>query len=444
LNVNEIVAANSLTSDNLQVNQRLLLPVPGRMPGYYLVFDEPGEFPVELKFDARISERGGWRGLNFDVAPSSLRPVTLAGLPADTEFRNTTTSTPTRDGSNFTAHLPSTGRLALEWKEARPETEGRLFYSIESLAEVSVGPGLLRQTHLFDLKIMQGEMSRVNLALTGAGEVVRVAGPDILSWNVNGEGDERRLAIQLNQAKKTSFALAVYTQTPLEAFPLAIQPIRLAPTDAIRFGGFLRVINDGAVRLEATTASGLSQVSPSQFPQTQALQTIADGSGAQVFAFRFSDAAYDLVVQADNILPELSVSGLYVYHVGETEAVIEAELELEIREAPLREFSLQVPDGYVVARITSPNLGDHFLTRDETGGPSRLRLVFATPVAGRELINLRLEDNRTLTVANWQLPRVEPENVKSVRGYLGVERARVRMDDMAAVVDARMRESARS
>jgi len=420
LSAAELAELNGLPNETVQANRSIFIPRPGWMPGYYLVFNQPGEFPVELRFDARVSERDGWRSLNFEIAPSSLRPVSLAGLPADTEFRFTSTSKPVRVGDAFTANLPAAGRLVMEWKEARPEAEGRLFYSVESLAEITISPGLLRQTHLIDVKVMQGEMNRVTLELAGEGEIVRLAGPDILSWNVEGTGTDRKLVIQLNQAKKTPFALAVYTQTPLGAFPLAMQPIRLRPDDATRFGGYLRVVNDGAVRLEVTTATGLSQVSPAQFPQTQALRALAEQAGLQVFAYRFSDGAYELAVQADNILPELSVSELLVYHVGETEAVIEAELELEIREAPLREFTLLIPAGYVVAQLSNAHLGDYFVTRDDAGGPSRLRLVFSTPVTGRELIQLRLEENRVLPLANWELPRLQPEQAKSVRGYLGI------------------------
>ncbi|HAV61480.1 MAG TPA: hypothetical protein DCY13_03845, partial [Verrucomicrobiales bacterium] len=412
--------ANPGQSDELQANQRLLLPVPGFAGGYYLVFDRAGEFPVELKFDARVSERDGWRRLNFEVVPSALRPVTLTGLPADTEFREASTSRLEPRDRGFAAHLPALGGLALAWREARPETEGRLFYSVESLAEVSVSPGLLRQTHLFDVRVMQGEMNRFELALNGVGEVVRVAGGDILSWAVEGTGDERRLVVQLNQAKKSDFAIAVYTQTPLGEFPLAVEPIRMRPADAIRFGGFLRVVNDGAVRLEVTTASGLSQVSPGQFPQTRALRSLGENAGLQVFAYRFSDGNYALAVRADNILPELGVSQLLVYHVGESETSIEGEIELEIREAPLREFTLSIPAGYAVTRLNSARLADYFVTRDEAGGPSRLRIVFSGPVIGRELIDLRLEDNRSLAATDWSLPRIEPEQVKSVRGYLGI------------------------
>ncbi len=415
-----LTSANSLSSEALQPGQRLLIPRPGFAAGYYLVFDRPGEFPIELKFDARITEQDGWRSLDFEVAPSSMRPVSVSGLPANIEFRSTTLSKPKQTSAAFEFNLPAAGRLAVSWKETRPEAEGRLFYSLESLAEISVSPGLLRQTHLFDVKVTQGEITRLILNVEGNGEITRVTGPDILSWKVTGSDIRRQLAVELNQAKKSDFAIAVYTQTPLGPFPLAVTPLRLRPENAIRFGGYLRLVNDGAGRLDVTKAAGLSQISAAQFPQTQAVRTLTDQSGMQIFAYRFSDGNYELAVQADNILPELSVSELLVYRAAEAETSIEAEIELDIREAPLREFTLLIPADYILSQLNNAHLSDYFVTKENAGGPSRLRIVFSGPVSGHEIIQVRLENNRTLQPGNWPLPRLQPEGVKSVRGYVGI------------------------
>jgi hypothetical protein len=63
-------------------------------------------------------------------------------------------------------------------------SEGKLFYSAEMLAQVAVAPGLMRQSALVEGKVMQGELMRVVIVLTGAGEVTRVQGEQVLAWNV--------------------------------------------------------------------------------------------------------------------------------------------------------------------------------------------------------------------------------------------------------------------
>jgi hypothetical protein len=312
--------------------------------------------------------------------------------------------------------------VKLAWKEARPEAEGKLFYSAEMLAQVAIAPGLMRQTALLDYKVMQGELKQVALLLQGEGEVTRVQGAAVLAWNLEPApgGTGRRLVVQFNQAQKDQFALQLQVQTPLGAFPQAATVLRLQPENATRFAGYVRIVNEGAVRLEVLQASGVSQISPDQFPETDATRAALPGAGSQRFAFRFSGPDYQLRLQADNILPELSVSHLLAYHLGETELDIDDELELEIREAPLRELLLRIPKGYAIARLNASGLNDYFVSEPADQPLAELRLVYGQPVSGRQVVQLRLERNQPLAEATWALPPLEVLKAKSVRGHIGV------------------------
>ena len=103
--------------------------------------------------------------------------------------------------------------------------------------------------------------------------------------------------------------------------------MRLQPEGATRFAGYFRIVNEGAVRLEVAQASGLSQISPEQFPESDATKAALRATGNQRFAYRFSSADYALRMQADQIQPELTVSEVLAYHHGQNELAIEAELE---------------------------------------------------------------------------------------------------------------------
>jgi hypothetical protein len=388
---------------------------------YLLAFRKPGTYPVELKFNARVAVQDGWNTINFEAVSSALRPVTLKGLSADTQFQFPGAAKPERQGEQFLSFLPSAGKLALQWKEAKTEEVGRLFFSAQGAVQIAVGPGLLREAHLLEFKVMQGELNQLVFDLSGEGEVSRIVGENILGWKVETMPDaKRRLVVQLNQARKDRYRLAVQTQTPLKAFPLSVQPLRLTPAQAIRFGGHLLVVNDGAVRLEVTGARGLSQISPELFPQSKELAELAAAQRSQAFAYRFSGIDFALTIQADNILPELSVSEMLLYHLGETETFIEAELELDIREAPLREFTVRVPADFTVSRLSVAQLSDYSTTPDTEAGWSKLKMLFATPLTGRQVAQLRLEKNQNAAAGAWTLPVLAPQNVKSVRGYVGV------------------------
>jgi hypothetical protein len=392
---------------------------------YVAVFDHRGQFPLKIKFNAAVRRNDPWKAVDFRVAPSVLQPIVLQGLGADTQFEFAGAARPERKGSDFTSFLPSDGTVKLSWKEARAETEGKLFYAAEMLSQISVSPGLMRQVALLDFKVMQGELSGVTLRLRGAGKVEEVKGAQVLAWNVEPVPDstDRRLVLQFNQPQKDQFAVQVQMQTPLGAFPQAADVVQLRPEGATRFAGYFRIVNEGAVRLEVLQASGLSQISPDQFPESDATRVALRVTGSQRFAYRFSGADFALRIQADQILPELSVSQVLAYHLGENELAIDSEIELEIREAPLRELLLRVPKGYAIARLTGSGLTDYFPldTDDQPDSLLRpVRLVYGQPVSGRQLVQLRLERNQPLGEATWALPRVETTKAKSVRGHVAV------------------------
>lgn len=391
--------------------------------GHYLaVFEHAGEFPIHLEFNATVQHTGGWNRVSFLVAPGSVSPLRLHGLNEGTQVDLAQAARPQWRGDHFESHLPASGQVELSWRAARNTAEGRLFYAAEALHQIAVSPGLLRQTAIFNLKVMQGELSSVHLRLQGEGEVTRVYGEQVLAWNIESvEGTtERRLVIRFNQPQRDQATVQVELQRSLGAFPLAIDVARCVPEGATRFAGYVRVVNEGAVRLEVLQSAGLSQISPEQFVETDALRALLPAQTTQIFAYRFAGAAHDLRIQADNILPELAVSEVLLYHLRETELSIDGEFELDVRDAPLRELVLRIPKGYGLARIQASGLNDYFLTEPPESSTAQLRLVYGQPISGRQVVQLRLERNQPLAESRWVLPRLEVEKAKSVRGHVGV------------------------
>jgi hypothetical protein len=172
---------------------------------FVLVFDRAGDFPVELKFDAAVSQTsdtsGSWKTVQFQVAASPLQPIELKGLPADTQFEVANGARPERVDASFKSFLPADGNLKLSWKTTTPESGGKLFFAVEMTSQINFSPGLMRQVALLAAKVMQGELTKLVLVLKGTGEVTRVQGEQVLAWNVEQTTipGERRLIVQFNQ-----------------------------------------------------------------------------------------------------------------------------------------------------------------------------------------------------------------------------------------------------
>ena len=113
------------------------------------------------------------------------------------------------------------------------------------------------------------------------------------------------------------------------------------------------------------------------------------------------------------------MSELLAYRVGENDLALDADLELDIREAPLRELLIYVPRGFAVVRLNPAGL-DYALTEPPGASNAELRLAYSQPISGRQVVQLRLEHNQGLAGTHWVLPRLEVAQAKSVRGYVGV------------------------
>ncbi|MFO1066217.1 MAG: hypothetical protein U0892_20355 [Pirellulales bacterium] len=339
----------------------------------------------------------------------------LNGLEADLEFeRGQQAVVPMLVDKTWQGFLPASGNVHMLWQSSRNNTaESKPFFTTSAVVETSVGPGLLRQEHRIDYQMLQGQIRTLNIAMIGPGELISVEGEHIVTWKVVGEGDKRQLEIALNQPLTGKYQVRIRTQTALGEFPAKVEVLSLQPQGAIRSSGHLRISNAGSVSFEPTGLRGLTQLSIDQFPG-EAIQA------RQVMVYRFPSAEYAATIAADRVQPEVNVSQLVLYQLTETDRVILADVELDIREAPVREWSMRVPDDYSIVTVTGAAVADYQASAESNAGQRNLKVLFGQDVQGRQLISLRLEKNQAAQSGSWQLPRLEFPDAESVRGDVGV------------------------
>jgi hypothetical protein len=387
---------------------------------YEIVFERKGVFPIELGFAAAVREDGDWRRLEFQMPAGTVVPVVIGGLADSVEFDPAAAVVLASVAGGWQGFLPADGRAALAWKRTREKSEGTLFFTSTEQTEVRVGAGLLRQASQIAFRVLQGKLNAVRLKLDGPGEIVGVDGTNVLGWKVvAADGGAHELEVRLSRPFESEGTLVVRSQSALGGFPVRAEPLRLTPQGGVRHAGFVRVANDGAVRLEVADAQGMMQLAPAQFPGAA-----VEAGARQVFVYRFPSADRRYEILANQILPEVGVSELTTYTLGDTDRVIEADLELDVREAPLREWSLAIPADYSVVAVQGADVADYVAESAVQEGARRLKVLFTKPVDGRRLLHVRLEKNEAAAAGEWRLPALVFPEARSVRGYIGVISAR--------------------
>ena len=380
---------------------------------YDLVAEREGEFPIELAFEVPVTRKDDWRTLAFSLPAGVVVPVTIDGLAGGVAFDKSLPVVPEFADKLWRGFLPASGLTSMGWHTADKVADGALFFSSTETTDVRVGSGLLRQMTVVDLRVLQGKLADLILTLDGPGEVLSVAGEPVLGWAVRETNGKRRLEVKLSRPLEGAARVVIEAQVALGGFPVKAESLRMAPIGALRHSGWLRVANDGAVRIEVADAKGLIQLAPGQFPGG------VDEKLRQVFVYRFPSAEYGYAVNSNQVLPEVGLTEVTIYELAETDRRIATDLELDIREAPLREWELEIPADHAVAAVTGAEVADYAVAGDIKDGKRKLKILFKQPVINRQLVSVRLEKNQAAKAGPWALQPLGFPGVKSRRGYIG-------------------------
>lgn len=380
---------------------------------YNLVADTSGDFPIELEFVVPITRQGDWNQVSFTLPAGVVVPLELRNLPQGVSFDRDLAVVPRKNDNHFYGFLPASGEATFAFRKSVAAEDGSLFFTSQATTDIRIGSGLMRQFTSLDLRVLQGKIPELSLVLNGPGEILSVTGESVLAWSVSGEKDERKIEIKLSRPIETAEQIVIEAQAALGGFPVKMHALRIAPAGALRHSGFLRVANQGAVRIELADANGLIQLAPDQFPGG------ADETLQQVFVYRFPSADFSYQLQADQILPEVGITETTVYEIAETDRRIRSAIELDIREAPLREWEMQIPADHAVAAVTGAEVADYAVASEATNGRRTLKIIFKQPVINRQLIEIRLEKNEAAKAGPWTLQPLDFPGAKSRRGYIG-------------------------
>lgn len=379
-----------------------------------LIATRAGDFPIRLGFAVPVTTSGDWRQVDFTMLSGIVVPVRLNGFDKEAEFSSQHPLVPRLRRGQLIGYLPPTGKAAMAWQKVEEVKDGSLFFSSTESTDVRVGSGLMRQRSTVDLRVLQGKLTKLVFDLAGKGEILSVHGDStVVGWKVTDNGGKRQLEVSLSRPVEKSKQIIIEAQVGMEGKPLKAQAIRLSPVGALRHSGFLRVANQGSVRVEVMDTSGLIQLAPDQFPGG------LDKSLRQAVVYRFPSAEFDYTVNAAQVLPEISVNEVTIYELGESDRRIYADLELDIREAPIREWELSIPADYAVSSVSGAQVVDYAVGSEVEKGMRTLTVLFKGPIMNRQLVRVLMARNEAPKAGLWKIQPLGFAEVKSRRGYIG-------------------------
>lgn len=388
-----------------------------RKDGYWLRFDKPGTYAVNVAFTSKVDRRGDTSHTYLDVANDPVRSLHVQ-LPGD-GYRVTADdlTIEAQTAGSTVLPLPAEGGVSLLWQPVQTQNGDRAFYTVEGLRDIWIHNGMVEQVQKLQYRVSQGAVKEVTLSLQGNGDVLSVKAPGLLSWNVDKGGASKEitpLTIRFNQPQTGEFTLEVETREALGGYPAVFAPMTVKPLDALRYAGYARVAFGDSSKISVLESEGMTQIASQFYPTTEQSATPTPGSS---LVFRHGSPDFVLQLRAEQVVPQLNVSQLLFYTASLSGKQIELELDIEVRDAPVQRLEVEIPEGYLVANAQGASVSDFTVLEQE----QRLLVLFLNKeLLGRELVRIQLEKNEEFQAGSWAIEPVQLVNAELRRGFLGV------------------------
>ncbi|MFH1730891.1 MAG: hypothetical protein ABIF82_04465 [Planctomycetota bacterium] len=370
---------------------------------YSVWLARPGEQKIKLTFASRPKKvmEDVWRECSFALPLSDMRTLEVTSDRPDLDINFPKAMRVTRevkDGVLRTAAIVGVGsRFIVRWKPKVQELTGKLVAAAELNSIAIVSAGALRLDAIVIYRISQGEAKEFKVAFPKAVSITQVRGLYIQDWNVVEGNGKKTLTVKLTQRQKQAYALRIEGELPLGELPTDFALPVIEPVGTIRASGHVAVGTDSAVHLKINETGGLTQIDANAFPAAVMDKGAPRSLPARsVFTYGYAATPYQLTITASDMKPSLDVFQRLVAAVRDDDLVLKSTIELDVRDAPIRELKLKVPKGFAVAEVTG---NDIIPNGHEAAGPPDaqiLNIPFKSPVmsttgSGRTLVTVQLE-----------------------------------------------------
>ncbi|HUW35086.1 MAG TPA: hypothetical protein VM223_26035, partial [Planctomycetota bacterium] len=404
---------------------------------YFIVHERSGGYRVEASFAARpaLLDDGSWRESQFSIPASLIRQLEVTCDRSDLEIQFPGALRLTRemkDGTLTITAILGPGRpFAVRWKPQISELDAKLVLTCESNVIATAGVGALRVDTLFAFTISQGKLNDLAFAVPKSLSVTQVRGQHIRDWRLDPEGDAgQKLTVILNKPYTDQYGLQVLAETPLPQLPTdvdlpVISPVTTAALPGgVRTAGHLAVGTNSAIHLLVKKTSSLSQIDASAFARI-----LLDGEhprplpAAKAFCYTYASLPYQLAISLSDITPSYDASESLVLNVLEADLTVDAGIDMDIRDAPIRSVIVEIPAGYAVADVSGSDVKkDDFTARPIEGNAAlqEVEVHFTKPVQGRTLVRMRMELGKSPLGVEQPFGDFAIRGAKNERGYIAI------------------------
>ena len=382
---------------------------------YYLKCPAKGKYRITLNFVSKVHKNALMRKCSFYLLPALLRKVNLnmSSQDIEPEIENCS-SLQKYNKLGYTGTLQASGDFVMKWKKLVDNKTAALAVNAEVFSAGSVLTGAVKLNTRILYKIFQGKLKQLRLRIPKGINVLAVKGKDIRDWSVAPKNPQI-IIVDLNNEKQDNYTLDIQAEKILADTPCTFTLNPIVPENVMRLDGALRFGSGRGVKLLVEKTPGLVQIDNNSFSPNM----IPAHSFALLNpqSYNFSSGDYQLQAKAENISPSCNASLNCLTNCGDRALRVRLECTLEIKDAPLRELTVQYEPSLSFSRVYGRFINPQDYDLIEEKGTKKVKISFRKPVFGKVAFSLYFE--RELKKQDtFNVPSFKILGAKSVRGYL--------------------------
>lgn len=392
---------------------------------YSLKFNRAGKRSILFRFASRPIKEGDWRRTRFEIPAAGIRQLSVLCDRGDLELRfpgALDVKRETTPGGMLlaTAFLGVAGQFEVGWKPEVRKLDAELVVTCDANTVATASVGALRLDTILTYRVIQGRLEALTLGLPNV-NVTQVRGDNIQDWRIDRtDPGKPRLVVILSRPSEDSYRLQVESELVLAEFPCDFELPVFAPRNAIRSSGFVMIGTDSAIKMQIRKAAGVTQVDQESFPRVsfmEGAQRALPGRG--LYAYQYASTPYTIELTADDIVTSFTADDRIVLELAENELALSAAFDIDIKDAPAREMTIEVTDAaeWVVTSVNGRHVVEADVDIREEDGRRLIVVPFANAVSATVLINVRMERPIQKDTPSFTVPRFKAVGAKSERGY---------------------------
>ncbi len=336
-----------------------------------VVITSPGLHIVDFEFSVPARLSGATGTLSLPLLPVPSGKLSFA-LPAkDLSVRINGSSTVFRrvtQGETQSIEIPvdKGGDLAFAWQPEQAKGAAAAVVHVDSVQAITVTDSGIRASTGFQYRVRQGGIADVTLSLPAAFRLQAVNGADVGGWELQGEGDARKLRVifRRNVNDVTQMTVEAFLDTRIGTEPTLVEIPQLAPQEVTNEIGQVAVFVGNQFSVRAEKVESLNQIDAANFSTT--VPVSRPGNVAPQLSYRFSKRPFQLGLRVTRQQSQANVTAQQAAFVALRKQQLTTRLVYNLTGAPRSSFSVAIPPGFVVLDVKATGLHDWSLGTDKT------------------------------------------------------------------------------